>query len=238
MPRRWFSVSVVEDPTRIPKIIAAFQEVWEGQPDLSLGQLMGVLSNRGIGWDTTDAETLDVLQQVALEHPSLVDDTSTPITFTTEAPALQVTLGGSHVVVRSAADPGRMPSVWRYKVLRRTGPGLPLVVTDVEGVEHRLGIVSALRRLPATDGESLSGLKQGDIGGARWLVSFEDGARAVVGRRIRLWTQQRRDVVVEAFAWSSIVRCEEGQEMQIAPASGGAPVVLGRVAVVLPLDAG
>ncbi|UBI08876.1 hypothetical protein LA324_11245 [Corynebacterium coyleae] len=226
----------MQDPTSIPKILAALQEVWEGQPDLSLGQLFGVLGNRGLGWDSTDAEALAVLQQVSQEHPSLVDDTSAPITFTTVEPHLQVTLVDGNVVVRSAAHPGRMPSVWRYASMRRTGPGLPLVVTDVEGVEHRLGIVRHLKLFAPGESRSLAGLLQDSVGGNRWLVALEDGARAVVGSRIRRWVQARRDVDVDTFAWARILQCEAGADMTIAPASGGEPVVLGRVTAVLPLE--
>lgn len=226
----------MQDPTRIPKILAALQEVWEGQPDLSLGQLFGVLGNRGLGWDSTDAEALAVLQQLSQEHPSLVDNTSAPITFTTVEPHLQVTLVDGNVVVRSAAHPGRMPSVWRYASMRRTGPGLPLVVTDVEGVEHRLGIVRHLKLFAPGESRSLAGLLQDSVGGNRWLVALEDGARAVVGSRIRRWVQARRDVDVDTFAWARILQCEAGADMTIAPACGGEPVVLGRVTAVLPLE--
>ena len=89
-----------------------------------------------------------------------------------------------------------------------------------------------------TPGESrsLAGLLQDSVGANRWLVALEDGARAVVGSRIRRWVQARRDVDVDTFAWARILQCEAGADMTIAPASGGEPVVLGRVTAVLPLE--
>ena len=66
----------MHDPTRIPSIVRALERTWEGQPDLSLAQLMGVLQNRGLGWGTTDDEAVALLAAVEREHPSLIDATS------------------------------------------------------------------------------------------------------------------------------------------------------------------
>lgn len=226
----------MEDPTRIPRILAVLQDLWQGQPDLSLGQLIAVLQHRGVGWGTTDEAASSIVSQLAHEHPSLIDDTSGPITATTIAPEHLVTLVNGFVVVRSASAPGRMPAVWRASSIRKTGPGVPLVVTDGAGVEHRLGVVTLLSRFSADP--IPSGLTRGSVGAARWLVLFEDGGRAVVGQRIRVWTQNRRDVDVVTYTWERILSCEPGEDMQITPPSGGAPVAVGRVERVLPLEAG
>ena len=37
------------DPTRIPTVLDELRLTWEGQPELSLATLFGVLSNRGVG---------------------------------------------------------------------------------------------------------------------------------------------------------------------------------------------
>ena len=226
----------MEDPTRIPRILADLQDLWQGQPDLSLGQLIAVLQHRGVGWATTDQDASAIVSELANEHPSLIDDTTGPITATTIAPEHLVTLVDGFVVVRSACAPGRMPAVWRASSIRKTGPGLPLVVTDRAGVEHRLGVVALLSRFSADP--SPAGLTRDNVGSARWLVLFDDGGRAVVGQRIRAWMQNRRDVEVATYTWERILSCEPGQDMQIAPPSGGAPVAVGRVERVLPLEAG
>lgn len=133
------------------------------------------------------------------------------------------------------ADPERMPAVWQMGGMRKTGPGLPLVIADAEGVEHRLGIVSLVTRLAGAPEASI-GMARADVGNRRWLVQFDDGARAVVGQRIRIWRVEGRAVVSERVAWSEILCCEPGADMEIAPAGGGKPLTLGRVKLVLELE--
>ena len=224
----------MHDPTRIPSIVRALERTWEGQPDLSLAQLMGVLQNRGLRWGTTDDEAVALLAAIEREHPSLIDATSGPHTITTAAPPHLVTIANGFVVVRSGADPERMPAVWRWSEMRKTGPGLPLVVADADGVEHRLGVVSLVTRL----GEPEASIRreQTKVGGRRWLVQFDDGARAVVGQTIRIWRVDGREVSSERVAWREILLCEPGADMQIAPAGGGEPVSLGLVERVLLLE--
>ena len=79
-------------------------------------------------------------------------------------------------------------------------------------------------------------MARSDVGNRRWLVQFNDDARAVVGQRIRIWRVERRAVVSERVAWSEILRCEPGAEMEIAPAGGGKPLTLGLVKLVLELE--
>lgn len=224
----------MEDPTRIPRLLASLQDLWEGQPDLTLGQLIAVLQHHGVSWSTPDEEAAAVIDGLLYEHPALIDDTAGPISATTIAPEQLVTLVDGFVVVRSASAPGRMPSVWRASSLRKTGPGLPLVITDEGGVEHRLGVVSLLSRFKVSN--ALSGLTRGELGASRWCVLFDDGSRAVVGQRIRVWSQHRRSVDEAKYAWERILACEPGKDMKIAPPSGAAPVTVGRVERVLPLE--
>ena len=225
----------MHDPTRIPSIVRALERTWEGQPDLSLAQLIGVLQNRGLGWGTTDDEAVALLAAIEREHPSLIDATSGPHTITTINPPHHVTITDGYVVVRSGADPERMPAVWRMAGMRKAGPGLPLVIRDGEGAEHRLGVVSLVTRMEGAPEASIR-MARSDVGNRRWLVQFDDDARAVVGQRIRIWRGERRAVVSERVAWSEILRCEPGAEMEIAPAGGGKPLTLGRVKLVLELE--
>lgn len=225
----------MHDPTRIPRLTQALQRAWEGQPDLTLAQLIGVLENSGLGWGTTDEEAVELLEAVEREHPSLIDATSGPHTITTVNPPHLVTITDGYVVVRNGADPERMPAVWQMGGMRKTGPGLSLVIADAEGVEHRLGIVSLVTRLAGVREASI-GMARTDVGNRRWLVHFDDGARAVVGQRIRIWRVEGRAVVSERVAWSEILRCEPGADMEIAPAGGGKPLTLGRVKLVLELE--
>lgn len=227
------------DPTRIPRVTAALQRAWEGQPDLTLGALMGVLTNRGIGWGSTDAEIVEELTRMEAEHPSLLDATPAhPYLISTTAPGRLVTVTDGLVVVRDSERARAMPALWRYDSLRRTGPGRPLVVRDAEGIEHRIGVVRLITRLDADAAPSLRGLARGDIGGHMWLVALEGGARVAVGRRIRVWEPGRRDVGYSAFSWQRVLEAREGEELVVAPAGGGAPVTLGRVERCVLMEAG
>lgn len=228
----------VHDPTRIPGVIQALQRAWEGQPDLTLAQLVGVLQNRGMGWATTDPEALELLRSLESKHPSLIDASpSSHILITTTAPDNLVTLTDGHVVVRSAADPGRMPALWPFSTARRIGPGLPLIITDEEGIDHRLGVTTLVSRVDASSAPALRNLRRSETGGARWLVELADGARAVVGQRIRTWEPRgRRDVLQQVLAWEAISSCAPGEEFAFTRAGGAPPVHLGRVERVLLLE--
>lgn len=225
------------DPTRIPQLIRALQEAWEGQPDLTLPAFIEMLRVRGMTWATSEEELAALLAQVRDEHPSLIDvPPTTPTLLSTTQPNLHVTLNGSRIVVRSADDPRRAPSVWTYTGLRPTGPGRPLVVVDTEGVEHRLGVVELATVLDESAAPALRGLRPADIGSARWCVVLDGGARVLVGPRLWVWRTVGRETVVETLAWEGVVKCEPGAEMEVAPARGGKPVVLGPVAEVLLLE--
>ena len=216
------------DPTRIPKLIARLQDAWEGQPDLTLPAFIGALQNRGLSWGSTEAELLAILDEVAAEHPPLLVPTHEGAVYiATDEPKLTVTLTGSTAVVRNAADPKRMPGVWHYDTFRPTGPGRPLVVQDMEGVEHRLGMVEMITSLQPKNTADLEGLRRADIGAERWLLQCEDGSRAVLGQRVWVWTVQRRQTQLETLAWSQLVACKPGAEIVVAPAGGGKPRKLG-----------
>lgn len=225
------------DPTRIPALVAALQDAWEGQPDLTLPAFLGMLHNRGLSWGTSEEEMLELLLEVAREHPSLIDATRThPTLLSTTAPPLAVTLSGNVAVVRSGDDPQRMPAVWEFSALRPTGPGRPLVLTDTEGVEHRLGVVTLATVFDPAAAPSLEGLAVGEIGGARWLVVFSDGRRAILGHRLRVWATEGRETRVETVAWVSVVACAPGSDMIVAPAGGRKPLGLGPVERVVLLE--
>lgn len=225
------------DPTRIPATVRALQEAWEGQPDLTLPAFIGMLHNRGLTWGSSEEELLELLAEVGQEHPSLIDGSDdSSVLFTTVSPSLTVTLTeDKQVVVRSASDPGSMPSVWRYASMRPAGPGRPLVLSDEEGVDHRLGVVTLVSRLNAAAAPALDGLDRRDVGNARWLLLLGGDRRVLVGQRLRVWELHRRNVSVSTLAWERIDFA--GGDMRVAPAGGGKPVVLGPVERVLLVEA-
>ena len=238
----------MHDPTRIPQLMAAFQDAWEGQPDLTLPAFIGMLTQRGMSWSTSEEELLLILQELNSTHPALIDvPPVAPPLLITDHPRMAVTLtngcvrlgeGTSPLVIaRSGEDPQRMPAVWRYSSLRPAGPGRPLVVADTEGVEHRLGVVEMATSYRDHGRGELGGLLQSDIGTHRWLLLFEDGTRGLLGPRLRLWSTVGRETALKTLAWAGLIRCEPGCEMVVAPAGGGKPLRLGLLSAVILLEA-
>ena len=227
----------MKDPTRIPHVIDALRRAWEGQPDLSLPAVMGVLANRGIGWASTDEELVAELARLETEHPSLIDaPTSAHLRITTSDPARLVTLADDTVIVRSAQQAQRMPGVWGFGGMRRTGPGLPLVIADTAGVEHRLGVVGIASTFDATQAPRLDGLKRSQVGSCRWLVVLAGGRRCVVGQRIRLWDQALRAVQSFTVTFDAVVTCVVGGRFVVRQASGAGEMDLGEVAAIHVLE--
>ena len=60
------------DPTRIDRTLAALRAAWEGQPDLPLGTLFGMLAVEGYGWGVSDDDLTARLESMAAVHPPLV----------------------------------------------------------------------------------------------------------------------------------------------------------------------
>lgn len=225
------------DPTRIPRVMRALQNAWEGQPDLPLSVLAGILRNRGVGWGTGDDELIEVLSQLEAEHPSLLTPDAWATAFIeTTNPNRRVSLVTGVVVVRTA-DTGReeqMPSAWSFQSARPVGPGRPLVITDTEGFEHRLGVTTSITVFEPAPVPA--GLRRIVVGDAQWMVTLPNGARALLGRKLRVWTQQRRSVERDVIAWERVISCEPGRDFVVQPAGGGAELNLGAVERVVQIE--
>lgn len=234
------NVGLAGDPTRIPGILTELQRTWEGQPDLPLATLFGILSSRGVGWGTPDDELVAALRAERMAHPSeLARDAdgrvAAPYLVETQAPDHSVTFSGVEVVVRSLRDRDRQPSVWDYESVRPTGPGRPLVVRDCAGVEHRLGVVNRIEAVESENASKIDGLERADVGNAVWLV-VTDCARVTVTHRIHVWEVSGRGVNKTAHAWNQVVRCRVEEEFVFSPAGGGEAVSLGVVEKIVLLE--
>ena len=233
----------MHDPTRIPRVIDQLRRTWEGQPDLPLATLFGILANRGAGWGTTDEQLEQLLIDESSSHPSdlpLSPDRRVEGDFLieTDSPAHRVTLtADGDVVVRSHADRDRQPSLWKYTSVRPTGPGRLLTVADSEGVEHRLGMVTLISRIAAPEADSSSspsidGLERDEIGNAVWLVLLAGGVRMLITQRLHFWQVGRRAVTKTTHAWNQVVRCRTGENF-VYETAGGEAVTLGEVVKLL-----
>lgn len=249
----------MHDPARIPRVLDQLRRTWEGQPDLPLATLFGILANRGAGWGTTDEELEQLLIDESFAHPSDLPRAqdgrvSDDVLVETVSPAHRVTLtAAGDVVVRSLGDRDRQPSVWQYDSVRPTGPGQMLTIADSEGVEHRLGVVTLISRIDSSvtgsdtgtgtgtgtgSGQdtpavsSIDGLERDTIGNAVWLVLLEDGARLLITQRLHMWQVDRRAVTKTTHAWNQVVRCRMGENF-VYETAGGEAVALGEVVKLL-----
>ena len=229
----------VEDPTRIPRVLDRLRQTWEGQPDVPLATLFGILANRGAGWGTVDEELEELLVAEAQAHPAELPRTESgqvesSFLVETTSPHHRVTLTeDGDVVVRAMGDRERQPSVWSYSTVRPTGPGRMLVVADSEGAEHRLGVVTLISRLDDAAHHSGGGagpesVEREDIGNNVWLAVLEDGTRVLITQRLHIWQVEGRTVKKTTHAWNQVVRCRAGENFVYVP-SGGGDGVLGVV---------
>ena len=126
------------DPTRIDRTLAALRAVWEGQPDLPLGTLFGMLAAEGFGWGVPDEELTARLESMAAVHPPLVpldDHLITEGRWLVVTPSHRVTLTPKVLTEPSGSIDGlRIPHDTQDKassVPQATHPGSMAVVRPV-----------------------------------------------------------------------------------------------------------
>lgn len=115
-----------------------------------------------------------------------------------------------------------------------------LTLTDSEGVEHRLGMVTLISRIAAPEADSSSspsidGLERDEIGNAVWIVVLAGGARLLITQRLHLWQVDRRAVTKTTHAWKQVVRCRVGANF-VYESAGGEAVTMGEVVTLLLLE--
>ena len=233
------------DPTRIPDVLDALRRTWEGQPELPLSTLFGMLENRGVGWGTGDPELLRVLGEMERTHPArlpLVDSRPTGrYLLTTHDPEHRVTIDRHRVIVRRIMPDRRaaQPGVWDYRAIRPTGPAAPLVITDAEGIEHRLGVVRHITLLdaaPAPEVVDLAGLRRREVGEAVHLIRLAGGDMVLLDHGLELFRRGRRSLERDSLRWEELGTCRPGGELTVRLRAGGGVVELGTVEQILAVE--
>lgn len=236
----------MEDPTRIPDIVDRLRTAWEGQPDLTLAQLWGVLESRGVGWGSSDDEVRSVLGSLIDAYPSrltleflkghcaIVD---------TVSPARRISLDGSRAELRVTVRDmtGRMrPATWTGGALKKIATMAPAIITDAEGIDHRLGVVERIRVVDSPELIDLAGRTRqrmfDEVYGVTLVEDKTDGF-VIIGHRVDVYRIARREILTEQVPFAQIVSCRAGLRLVIDPGSGRAPVDLGEVADVFLLEA-
>lgn len=219
----------VKDPRRLPVMTDALTRLWEARPDLTLTRLLGLLETHGADWSATDEETLAVLRRLAEETPARLDDPTGRYLVTTENSAgvatQLVTVGADRVAVRQipasrtdAVHDLPQPVVWEHSGVRSCHVAAPLVITDTEGIAHRMGLVSSIRVIAAPGEDapvtSLDGLRRRTLDGV-YLLELED-ASLLLDRTAWLFTTGRRDLHRERLTWARLLDCTVGAPLRIA----------------------
>ncbi|WP_420099372.1 hypothetical protein [Corynebacterium sp.] len=233
----------MKDPLRIPHVLDALTRAWESQPDLTLPQLYGVLESRGIGWNSTDGEVMDVLSALTAERPSLLTaDAPGRYLVETEQPSYRVTVDPWWAAVRPArrgpasgsgsasGSDTPQPTVWRHGGIRRCAVSQPLTVLSAEGIVHRFGLVSRITVLAATvdsiaDAPDLSGLHRAELDGHAYLLRLAGddhaGTTVLVDHALWVFDVTRREVRRDKVSWSRLVSASVGSELVIDRSDGG-----------------
>lgn len=224
----------MRDPSRIPHVIAQLERTWEAQPDLSLATLFGILANRGIGWGTGDEELIEALAELHREHPgevtgysrasapTLGDAVRARFLVETEAPAHRVTVDPYRISVRRPAHRSR-PGVWGFERIRRCRAGEPLLITDLSGIEHRLGVVSRITLLtdePTAEVACLDGLEKQGIGDSVYHLEFTGGHTAVLDHGLELYEIGRRSIAQRRLVWQRLATARPGALLSLDPGRG------------------
>lgn len=214
---------------RIPGVLDAVRRVWEGQPDLSLPTLFGLLANRGIGWGATDEDLLRELATMEHMHPGTLPLLDARVTarflLLTEAPAHRVMVDPWRAVVRRP-EVSAQPGLWRYATIRPAFVGAPLVLTSAEGIDHRLGVLRSITLLddsPEPTVADLTGLRRRRVGDAVYLITLGDGGTVLLSHGFDLFAAGRRRLEHEVLRWETLAVCRPGEPLVVQGPGGGRP---------------
>lgn len=240
---------LMRDPQRIPEVMAELTRTWEAQPDVTLAHIWAQVEARGVALNSSDVEVTDALRAVrrdfpfSLSFPDATSEQPTSVLIETEGPTRRVSLNISGdeawVVVRTPGGSGnarargngrlshskqtapeQQPGVWQVSELAKCQAGSPLQLKDMEGNTHRLGVIRLIRAMENSEPLKLSGIRQPDWSGETVLIQLEDDTVILLGRNVRIWEQERREVHASMFRWRRILRCDVGEPCEFTDGSG------------------
>lgn len=209
----------MKDPTRIPAVLEELRATWEGQPDLSLATLFGILQNSGVGWGTEDPELVTALQQMRHRQPARIGpQLSSRFLVNTSGPDNRITIDPFRVVLRRLLPRGAhtQPGVWEYSSIQRCEVGVPLLITDATGIDHRLGVVESIELVddnPQAQEPGLPELKRADIDALVLLIQLEGERTVVLDRSLNVFSPQGRELHHEMIRWEVLSAIQVGQPL-------------------------
>ena len=138
--------------------------------------------------------------------------------------------GAGWVLVRRA---GLQPVVWRYARVVTCRAGGPVIIEDVAGNRHRLGLASRLSvqdfAMDAPElADELGRARRSSIGDRVYVVTCADGSIVEVDHGLRVYSPGRRDMTRQSMKWARVERAAAGEPLVVVDAGGAAeelPVV-------------
>lgn len=233
----------MKDPTRIPALIDLLHTAWEGQADLTLAQLWGVLESRGVGWGSTDEDVAKVLQSLIDAHPARIYSGQLEdqlAILDTVAPRRRITLDSRdrRVSVRDFSGQIR-PATWTGATIKTLVVNAPAVVTDSAGIDHRLGVVETLRVVAHPETIDLAGRLRRDMGDDVYGVTVNDGGTdtlVIIGHGVEVHRRRQRTVDTENYVLEEITSCAQGSELRVRVQGRSGALELGLVEELFVLE--
>lgn len=233
----------MKDPTRIPPVLRALERVWEGQPSLHLAELWGIIANHGVSWASTDEDLLGVLDSISARHPVRVEDPAGMlVTVETSNPSNRITIDGRdrRVTLRGAAPEVR-PATWAFERIVRLQAGVPAIIADSSSIDHRLGVVTRITVRPRPETTQLQNLKRVELGDNTFGVVLRNedgdaGELVIIGHGIDHFQTRQRHVEYTRHRFERLLDVKPGSELRFVPANSAAPISLGIVEKLFPLE--
>lgn len=230
----------MKDPARIRHVIEELEQTWEGQPDLSLSTLFGILDTQGIRWGSSDEELVDALRSIRKRYPpNLPTRVTARYVVDTESPAHRISLDPFRACIRRLI-PGQQrpqPGVWDYDSIVRCRVGDILVICDEEKINHKFGVVSGISLVndaPAQEVNSLDGARRRDMDNVYW-IDLVGGHGVLLDHGMDVYTKSRRHVEHRRISWETIVQARHGSQLQVQ-CTGGEIHEFGQVERIISLE--
>ncbi|ALC04989.1 hypothetical protein CDES_02670 [Corynebacterium deserti GIMN1.010] len=235
---------MTSEPRRIPAVLQELQATWEGQPDLSLTALFGILNTHGVGWGADDDLLIQALRTMREEYPATITGprytVDSRFVVSTRQPDNIVTIDPFRVVVRPAVitDTRKQPGIWEYSHIECTVGG-SLILTDADDFAHNLGQVQRIRRVtheahPETP--QLTGVNRQGLGEQVYLLVLIDGSLILLDSKLRVFEALRREVKAETLTWKKILTCVPGEPLRVRTDTGDTTIGNAAVAKIIPLE--
>lgn len=232
------------DPKHVERTLGLLRDAWEGQPSLSLAQLLGKL-----GVVLSDATLVDALERQIHAHPPVLPLKAGRVSegrWLLATEGFRVTLTAEIVIVRPTAGarstprarrvgPGgeglgqpEQPTIWGYDKVAGTGPGWPLSIVDAEGRRRRYGVVEELSR-QRLDVPDLQGRTRSRMGDAVYVIKTE-AETITVDHGLHVYKQERRTLSRADYKWDKVVECGVGKQLCLL--AGGRQLRFGEVSEI------